>query len=311
MEQVTAIIPSYGRNDLTKLAIARLRHQTLRPAEIIVVDDGSLAPFASAAEARVLRHDSNLGFAAAVNTGLRATQTGLAAILNNDVNLAPDWLERLASAVSEQHADFACGKLYRPDGRIDGTFDLLCRGGLAWRAGAGRTDGELWSRPGPIAFTSFTAVLGRAEAFREGGGLDESYHSYYEDVEWSLRAAMLNKTGYFEPSATGVHAGSATSGVWSYFSTRQLLRNHRRLAHQYLLPDYRSAYRIARTLLRAHCLNHGQWPDVPNELIDAKPRSARMASILRESEDLLYELQMASGADRLWRWYFQLVGRAG
>ena len=305
MTQVTAIIPAFGRESDTRWAVGRLRGQTAPPAEIIVVDDGSATPFASWADARVIRHDSNRGFAAAVNTGLRAAQTNLVAIVNNDVTLAGDWLERLESVISTQQVDFACGKLYRPDGLIDGTFDLLSRGGLAWRAGAGRADGPLWSQGRRIAFTSFTAVLAK----REGMELDESYHSYYEDVEWSLRAAMLNKTGYFEPSATGVHEGSATAGTWSAYSTRQILRNHRRLAYQYLLPEFREEYRIARSLLRAHCLRHRQWPVMPREVIGAKPRSARMRSILQESESLLYELQAASGPDRLWRWYFRLAGK--
>ena len=307
MAQVTAIIPAYGHHYLTSQAVARLRSQSLPPVEIIVVDDGSSSPFPLADESRmrVIRHSVNRGFAASVNTGLRACQTDLVAILNNDVTLAPDWLERLATVISLQAADFACGKLYRPDGLIDGTFDLICRGGLAWRAGAGRPDGDLWSRPQPVAFTSFTAVLGKTASFL----LDETYHSYYEDVEWSLRSAILNKKGYFDPSATGIHTGSATAGAWSYFATRQLLRNHRRLAHQYLLPDYQTEYRIARTLFRAHCLNHGQWPDIPKELIEPKPKPAQLASILQTSETLLRELQMASGPDRLWRWYFELAGR--
>ena len=307
MGKVTAIIPAFGHEDLTNGAVARLRGQTEPPEEIIVVDDGSAVAFGRMAGARVLRHESNLGFAAAVNTGLRAAVTDLVAIINNDVTLAPDWLERLVSVISTQRVDFACGKLYRPDGLIDGTFDLLSRGGLAWRAGAGRVDGPLWSQGRRISFTSFTAVLGKFD----GMGLDESYHSYYEDVEWSLRAAMLNKTGYFEPSATGVHEGSATAGAWSEYSTRQILRNHRRLAFQYLLPEYGAEYRIARALLRAHCLKQGRWPDLPGEVIPGKPRPERLGALLQESEQLLYELQMASGPDRLWRWYFRLAGRMG
>ena len=305
MAQVTAIIPAFGRELETRRAVGRLRGQSSPPAEIIVVDDGSATPFVPMADARVVRHDSNLGFASAVNTGLRAAQTGLVVIVNNDVTLSEDWLERLEPVISTQQVDFACGKLYRPDGLIDGTFDLLSRGGLAWRAGAGRADGPLWSQGRRIALTSFTAVLGKREAIE----LDESYHSYYEDVEWSLRAAMLNKRGYFEPSATGVHAGSATAGAWSAYSTRQILRNHRRLAYQYLLPEYGAEYRIARSLLMAHCLRHGRWPHVPPETIQPKPRPAQLASVLQESENLLYELQAASGPDRLWQWYFRLAGR--
>lgn len=303
MPLVTAILPTYGHHDLTKRAIVRLRGQTKPPAEIIVVDDGSAVQFPSVSGVKVLHHASNRGFAAAVNTGVAAAETELVAVLNNDVTLAQDWLERLTHVISSHVVDFACGKLFRPDGLIDGTFDLLCRGGLAWRAGAGRPDGPLWSRPQQILFTSYTAVLAK----RNGVSLDETYHSYYEDVEWSLRAAIANKTGYFDPAATGVHTGSATAGAWSLYSTRQLLSNHRRLAHQYLIPTFSTEYRIARTLLRAHCLNHGQWPDVPKDPIEPKHPSARMAQVVRDSETLLRELQMESGPDRLWRWYFKLV----
>lgn len=304
MPQVTAILPSYGHHDLTYSAIARLWNQSLAPAEIVVVDDGSAQPFPPVPGVRVLRHETNRGFSAAVNTGVAAAATELVAVLNNDVTLAVEWLERLTLVISSQGVEFACGKLYRPDGLLDGTFDLLCRGGLAWRAGAGRADGPLWSQSQPIAFTSLTAAVAKREAVL----LDASYHSYYEDVEWSLRSAISNKTGYFDPLATGTHTGSATAGAWSYYSTRQLLRNHRRLAHQYLLPEYQKEYRIARALLRAHCLNHGQWPDVPKEEIEPKPIDRNhLATILQSSEELLRELQRESGADRLWKWYFQLT----
>lgn len=304
---VTAIIPAFGQEGLTQAAVARLRNQSVPPAEIVVVDDGSAVRLSPMAGVRLIRHDSNRGFAAAVNTGVRAAQTELIAVINNDVTLAPDWLERLVSVLLTQRASFACGKLYRPDGLLDGTFDLISRGGLSWRAGFGRPDGPLWSKAGPVLFTSFTAVVGR----RADLELDESYHSYYEDVEWSLRSAISNKTGYFEPLATGVHEGSATAGVWSTYSARQLVRNHRRLAYQYLLPEFGSEYRISRALLRLLCVKNGRWPVLPAEEIPAKPRSPRLAAALRESEKSLRELQEASGMDRLWRAYFRLAGRPG
>jgi GT2 family glycosyltransferase len=304
---VTAILPVYGRPDLTRAAIDGLRRQSRPPEEIVVVDDGSAEPFTGEGGVRVERHERNLGFAAAVNTGLRASVTPVVAILNNDVTLSDNWLELLVPVISEGRADFACGKLYRPDGRIDGTFDLLSRGGLAWRAGAGRTDGLVWSAAQPIAFTSFTAMVARREVFAEVGELDESYHSYYEDVEWGLRAAIHNKQGYFEPAASGVHLGSATAGAGSAYSVRQILCNHRRLAHQYLLPEFSGQYRVARALLRAHFLSHGQWPDVPEEPVAPKPRGERLADILRNSEEQLRQLQEYTGYDHLWKWYFKLA----
>ena len=76
------------------------------------------------------------GFAKAVNRGIRESRTPLVAIVNNDVDLAPDWLEKLAAAL-EPGVWFATGRILQaaaPD-RIDATYDALCRGGTPWRVG--------------------------------------------------------------------------------------------------------------------------------------------------------------------------------
>ena len=66
MPQVTAILPTYGHPELTLSAVTRLREQSAPPAEIIVVDDGAAEPFVPPPGVRLLRHDSNRGFAAAL-----------------------------------------------------------------------------------------------------------------------------------------------------------------------------------------------------------------------------------------------------
>lgn len=304
---VTAIVPAFGRLELTLGAVERLRRQSRPPAEILVVDDGSRQSYPDIPGVRLLRHGQNLGFAAAVNTGVAAAGTPLVAVLNNDVTLAPDWLERLEMVITSRAAAFACGKLYRPDGLIDGTYDLISRGGLAWRVGAGRPDGPLWSQAGPVAMTSFTAVLLRREVFLDLGGMDASYHSYYEDAAWSLLAAIHNKTGYFDPETTGIHEGSATAGPRSAYSARQLLANHRRLAHQFLLPAYRRQYLVARALFRAQWLRHGYWPRNSAKTVEKRPENGTFDAFLSGQEAELRRLQTESGQDHLWKWYFRLA----
>lgn len=312
MATVSAIIPTYGRHDLTVAAIEGLARQTRPPDEVIVVDDGSPgAPFAHP-DVVVVHHNTNKGFSGAVNSGIAKARHPVLAILNNDVVLAADWLEHLVPVLSEGHIEHACGKLFRPDGLIDGTWDLLSRGGLAWRAGAGREDGPLFRVQKAISLTSFTAFVVLRMAFEKAGSLDESYHSYYEDVEWSLRAAMAGISGRFIPEAVGVHHGSSSSGgAGSRFSSSQIIRNHRRLAHQYLLPQHSKPYAIARSLLRAHFLSHGQWPHIADEIILAKQRQQSLSNILFMSETELYTLQLATGMDSLWNWYFRLAGAPG
>src|SRR5579863_2641513 len=96
---VTAVIPHWNRVDLLRALLANLRQQTRPFDRIIVVDNGSTDGSPAVAEglgAYVVALPKNVGFAAAVNRGVRAAPGAeWIAMLNNDVTLEPDWLDQL------------------------------------------------------------------------------------------------------------------------------------------------------------------------------------------------------------------------
>ena len=96
--RVAIVIPTWNRAALLGQALENLGRQTYPIDRVIVVDNGSTddsAAVAARAGAQVITLASNAGFAAAVNRGLRETDTEWIGILNNDVTPAADWLERL------------------------------------------------------------------------------------------------------------------------------------------------------------------------------------------------------------------------
>src|SRR3954451_12382955 len=100
--QVTAVVPNWNGRDLLPLLLSGLAAQTLPPAEVILVDNGSTddsIEIASGLGARVISLPGNLGFAAAVNRGVAAAQSEFVAVLNNDVTLGTDWLRTISSAM--------------------------------------------------------------------------------------------------------------------------------------------------------------------------------------------------------------------
>ena len=216
--EVTVIVPVWNRRDLLERLLLSLRNQTYAGAEVLVIDDGSEDGSAGLAEslgARAIRLGEHGGFARAVNRGIRESRTPLLAIVNNDVELAPDWLEKLEAGL-ESGAWFATGRILQaaaPD-YIDATYDALCRGGTAHRVGHGCPDGPLFREAREIRFVPFTAALFRAELFDKVGLLDERFESYLEDIDFGLRCALAGYMGRYVPEAVAWHAGSATLGRW-------------------------------------------------------------------------------------------------
>lgn len=216
---VTVVIPHYNRADLLENLLKQLSLQTYPTERILVVDNGSSDRSAAVARecgAEVIALGRNLGFAPAVNRGIAAASSEWVAIVNNDVDPAPDWLERLVGAASESGAWFACGKLLCVGDRstVDGTFDLVSAAGTSWRCGSGRPDGPLWSEARTIGSAPLTAALFRRTLFDRTGPLDERFESYLEDIDLGLRCAANGLRGLYVPEAVCLHQGSATRGPW-------------------------------------------------------------------------------------------------
>ncbi len=102
--KVSIVIPVYNNLALTANCRESIRKYTKMPHEIVIVDNGSEEPVAFDAEQnhiRVIRNETNLGFAAAVNQGIRSTYGEYVVILNNDTIVTPGWLERLIAHLED------------------------------------------------------------------------------------------------------------------------------------------------------------------------------------------------------------------
>jgi GT2 family glycosyltransferase len=263
---ISAVVPVWNGRELLARLLASLDAQTQPAAELIVVDNGSTdgAPdLARSRGARVIPMGRNAGFAAAVNRGIREAAGDWIAILNSDVELAPDYFERLART----DAWFATGKILSASdpARIDATFDVLCRGGVAWRVGNACADAPEFSIAQSIWSAPWTAALFRAELFRRAGLLDERFESYYEDVDFGLRCAALGLEGRYVPEAIARHQGSAALGRWHPEVVRRISRNQVYLVARHYSPRLKIRWLwpilVAQLLWGGVALRHGAgWP---------------------------------------------------
>ncbi len=112
---VSVVIPSYGDARYLSVAVESALAQTVKPVEIIIVDDASPVPIATSLNVshpsvRVLRQDQNAGANAARNRGICvATGTHIAFLDDDDVWL-PQKLEKQLAALRHQNGHLClCG----------------------------------------------------------------------------------------------------------------------------------------------------------------------------------------------------------
>ncbi len=339
-QRVAIVIPTWNRPLLLAQVLGDLRRQTYPIERVIVVDNGSTddsVVVARSAGAEVIQMGANVGFAAAVNRGIQsvhtnvnaarksacATETEWIGIVNNDVELEPDWLEKLMAGLGAE-TWFGTGKLLNAGARerIDGTFDALCRGGCAWRCGHGRLDSQLWSRPRSIQLAPLTAAVFRADLFRRVGLLDEQFESYLEDVDFGLRCAELGLEGLYVPEAIAYHTGSGTLGRWHPDTVRRIARNQLVLVAKHYPLDWIKRYGwpvfVAQVLWGFVALRHGALLGYMAGKIEgvrgfraARARTGKPSdnfpAMVEKSEAEIRELQSLTGFDWYWRLYFALT----
>jgi GT2 family glycosyltransferase len=216
---VTAIVLNYDGAALLDIVIPSLERQTYPRLTLMIVDNGSTDGSVEMVrehwpDVRLVEIEENVGVARALNRGIEESDTELVALLNNDIELEPRWLEELVAALL-QHPDAASasGKLLRFDRRdvIDAAGDGMRWSSAAFNRGAGQHDSGQFDRPEPVFSACAGAALYRRAAFEDVGPFDEDFFAYLEDIDWSLRAQLRGYASRFVPAAVAYHMRGATT----------------------------------------------------------------------------------------------------
>ena len=261
---VAVVIPNHNGERWLAGVLDSVAAQTAPPAEVLVVDDGStdgsLALLAERhPDVRVLALEENRGFARAANAGVAAVTAEAVALVNTDVVLAPDWIERAAAALAAAPA--AASVATKLVDLADPTLlydagDVLRRDGACEQRGRFERDRGRYDTPGEVFSACAAAVLYRRAAVRAAGGFEERLGTYLEDVDLGLRLRLAGWSCRWEPRAVARHAGEGSSaalrgGPGAWVERNTLLLVARAFPARWLpLVAYRQlawAWRAART----------------------------------------------------------------
>lgn len=224
-DRFTAIIVNYNGGQLLLDCVRSIQNAGLKPAQIIVIDNGSRDPSMAELQqqipgCRVVLMGCNAGFAKAVNQGLRQTGTDYAVLINNDARLDANAFMALSEAFdAHPKAAFVGGRLLNEDGSLQNAIapfprlssELLPRRLRKWlwpERAEGRHSAEQDIRVESVIGALFSI---RMAATRQIGGLDEDFFFFLEETEWCHRAWQQGWEVWHVPAAQAIHLQGATA----------------------------------------------------------------------------------------------------
>lgn len=227
---ISVVIVNWNRRDLLRACLHSLAAQTFADFEVIVVDNGSkdgslellkeMAP-TFARTIRIIENQTNRGFCGGNNQGFSVSQSQYIALLNNDAEADPGWLQAMLDAiqvkpdVGESDVGMVASKiLVWEDPRvIDKCGHLIYPDGQNRGRGCGQLDQGQFNRQEEVLWPDGCAALYRRAMLDEVGGFDEEFFAYADDAELGLRARIAGWTCLYAPGAVVRHHRGATLGL--------------------------------------------------------------------------------------------------
>jgi GT2 family glycosyltransferase len=169
---------------------------------------------------RIIENPSNRGFAGGYNDALEHVRAKYYVLLNQDVEVTPDWLDPLVEmAESDPHIAAVQPKIrafknkpyFEYAGAAGGLVDWLgyafCRGRIfdTIEKDEGQYDDSV-----DIFWASGAAMFVRSEAYWAAGGLDEDFFAHQEEIDLCWRMQNLGYRVVFQPKSTVYHVGGGS-----------------------------------------------------------------------------------------------------
>lgn len=262
---LSVIIVSYNTRPLLEACLSSLRSSGLE-AEIIVVDNASTDDSVQAVrqrfpEVRLIRSETNRGFAGGNNLAFPHCRGRYVVLLNADTEVEPDAFGAMVNFLDAHPQVGAVGpRLLNPDGTVQSSGHRFPRlGQSAVRlflclpppasspSSIGRLPGPQGARPDEACelhdWLTGACLMVRRAVLDQVGPLDERFFFECEDVDWCRRIRAAGWEIGLLPTARVTHKGGGSRVGFS----PNALRGH--AGHCYYYRKYHG--RGAETVMRA------------------------------------------------------------
>jgi len=253
MKDLSIVVVTYKEDlDVLKACFDSVEASKGLDFELIVVDNGAndatKGLLESYSSARYLRNQENLGFAAAVNKGMKLSDSRYVLLLNPDTSFGPEVLFKMISRLNkDENVGVASCLIRYPDGTVQESirrfprlFDQLQMLFKIPHIRRTKTfDKYMMRGVDPVQVLDVDSIMGafmfiRRDLLEEVGLFDERYFIWFEEVDYCKMAHDAGwKTRHYGDLEITHHKGHMFNMIatlrkqkWIRTSLRKYMRKH-------------------------------------------------------------------------------------
>jgi len=222
---VAVVIIHWNKRALLEQFLPSVVASTYPNLKIVIADNASTDDSIAFIKANfptvdTLVLDQNYGYAGGYNHALKQIDADYYVLLNNDVEVTPNWIEPIVEAMQKDekiaaaqpkilqykqkdHFEYAGGA----GGYIDYLGYVFCRGRLFETM---EKDEGQYNNNVPIFWASGACLFIRSKAFHQIGGFDEHFFAHMEEVDLCWRLQLADHQVWYIGGSHVYHLGGST-----------------------------------------------------------------------------------------------------
>lgn len=225
LPSVAVVILNWNGKAFLEKFLPSVCSSTYGNLEIYVADNASTDDSVAFVKAhypqiKLIQNKYNNGFAGGYNEALKEVEADIYVLLNQDVEVAPGWIEPVIAQMQQDPNIAACQpkmRAYHDQERFEyagaagGWMDILgytfCRGRILYTT---EVDHGQYNDAQDIFWATGAALFIRSACFREVGGFDDDFFAHMEEVDLCWR---LQRAGYrvmYCPESVVFHVGGGS-----------------------------------------------------------------------------------------------------
>jgi len=229
---ISIIILNYNAGNLLLDCVDSILKSNYENLEVIVVDNVSKDNSHKKCKEKfkkiiLIENNENLGYCGGNNVGINVAKGDFLVILNPDVIVDPEWLDKLYAAF-KKYGD----GLYQPKilattdhNTIISTGNMIQLFGFGFSRGKGEKDYGEYEKDEEIGYASGTCLFSSAKIFEKIGNFDSFLFAYHDDLDLCWRGKLLGIKSYYIHNSIIYHPLEGYSFKWNSFKFYLMERN--------------------------------------------------------------------------------------